>query len=88
MIPRSATRPFWLIFALALSGCALTGKAVLPPPSCPEPPPMPRALMRPPDYERQARRILFAPPPNAMPRSAASKPPSGPMPEPDHDREH
>lgn len=63
-----------LILSLALPGCALTGKAVSPPVTCPQPPKPPPALMPPPSYESKVRQLLFDSEPNATPRSEDSKP--------------
>lgn len=63
-----------LTLSLALPGCALTGKGVSPPVSCPQPQPPPPALMSTPDFERKVRAILFDSEPSATPESEDSKP--------------
>lgn len=63
-----------LTLSLALPGCALTGKGVSPPVSCPQPQPPPPALMTPPAYEQTVRGELFEPLPSAKPTSEGSKP--------------
>ena len=61
-----------LILSAALSGCVRTGKDARPPPSCPEPPNPPPALMTPPDYENRLRLELFESGPSVTPTSGDS----------------
>ena len=82
---RTITTLLSLSCALTICGCAATGRAVLPPPSCPQPWPPPPELMAEPNFERTVRLILFEPAPNATPESAPSNPPSEPMPEASRD---
>ena len=58
---------------MALPGCALTGRDVKPPESCPQPPQPPPALMTPPDFEQRVRLELFAPEPSATLESEGSR---------------
>ncbi len=60
-----------LICALALSGCASTGRAA-PSAACPALTPPPASLMQPPTAEQKVRAQLFEPQPSAMPRSEGS----------------
>lgn len=63
--------PLLLICALAISGCANSGKAVRPQPDgiCPKPQEPPASLMQTPTFEQQTRDILFESPPKPTPRS-------------------
>ena len=61
-----------LICAPAISGCSSVGPAVKPS-DCPTLPPLPANLMQPPETERKVRDELFAPQPNATPKSGGSK---------------
>lgn len=58
------------IFALAISGCASSGKAAKPAPdgTCPMPQEPPASLMATPSYEQQVRAILFESEPKPTPR--------------------
>ena len=85
---RTITTLLSLTCALTICGCAATGKAVLPPPSCPQPPQPPPELMAEPNFEHVVRLILFEPAPNATPESVLSNPPSAPTPEAQRDPEH
>lgn len=77
-MPTKCTVALLLIWSAALSGCALTGKAVSPPAICPDPPKPPPELMTPPSYENKVRLILFDSEHSAMPESGHGIP----MPEP------
>lgn len=64
-MPTKRTAALLLIWSAALSGCALTGKAVSPPAICPDPPKPPPELMKTPDFELRARLLLFDQVPSA-----------------------
>lgn len=59
-MPASRLIALLLIFALAISGCAGSGRAVKT--ECPKLPPAPASLMQPPQTEMKVRAELFEPP--------------------------
>lgn len=73
-MPKLNMMQWWPILLLTISGCAGTGKGVLPPPICPQPLSPPPELMQAPSFEREVRLILFDSAPNATPASAPGKP--------------
>jgi len=72
-VPKKLTVLLLLILSAALSGCVRTGKDVRPPPSCPQPPNPPPALMKPADYESKLRLELFESEPSVTPTSEDSR---------------
>lgn len=63
-----------LLCAMAVSGCAASGKVVKPLPEvCPEPAQAPASLMQSPSYADKLRRILYESEPSATPKSEDSK---------------
>lgn len=66
---------WWLTCALAIAGCASSGKAVCPPPVSPlKLQPVPAELMTPPTYYQQASDEFLESSVPAKPTSKASKP--------------
>lgn len=59
---------WWLIFALALSGCKTAGEVVRP-----RLPPPPASLMQPPETEKRVRDELFVPQETPTTKSVGSK---------------
>lgn len=71
-MPKILVLPLLLICVLATSACSGVGPVVKPN-DCPTLPPLPANLMQPAETEKKVRDELFAPQPNATPKSEDSK---------------
>ena len=73
-MPKSLSKTWPMLCALALCSCATTGAAL----QCPEPPrlpPPPAELMTPPNFEQRIRALLFELEPRPTPSSGSAKQP-------------